>query len=175
VLEALAAQLGCPVEVVAEPEPFLHPGRAGRILAAGAAAGWIGELHPLVCRAWGLEAATAFELDLAALVAGSPIGREQYEDVISYPAVNQDIAVVVSDDVDAARVREVVAGAGGELLRSVEVFDLYRGSQLPEDSKSLALRLEFRAADRTLTDAEVAERREQIEQALAEIGGALRE
>ena len=64
---------------------------------------------------------------------------------------------------------------GGELLRAAEVFDLYRGEQVGEGRKSLALRLEFRAADRTLTDEEVAERREAIEAALAEIGGSLRE
>jgi phenylalanyl-tRNA synthetase beta chain len=68
----------------------------------------------------------------------------------------------------------VVAGAG-ELLRSATVFDLYRGKQVSEGRKSLALRLEFRAPDRTLTDAEVAERREAIKAALAEIGGSLRE
>ena len=175
VLEALAAQLGTPVEVEAAGEPFLHPGRAGRIVVGGVAAGWIGEVHPLVCRAWDLDAATAFELDLAPLIAASPTGEEQYEDVISYPAVHQDLAVVVDEGVEAARVRDVVAEAGGELLRSVDVFDLYRGSQLPEGAKSLALRLEFRAADRTLTDEEAAAVREGIKEALAAIGGSLRE
>ena len=71
--------------------------------------------------------------------------------------------------------REAVLAGGGELLRSAEVFDLYRGEQVGEGRKSLALRLEFRAPDRTLTDEEVAERREAIEAALAEIGGSLRE
>ena len=174
-LEALATQLGCSVRVEPTTEPFLHPGRAGRIVIGGASAGWIGELHPLVCRAWDLEAASAFELDLAPLVDVSPIGAEQYEDVISYPAVHQDIAVVVDEDVEAANVRQAVASGGGELLRSIETFDLYRGEQLTEGAKSLALRLEFRAADRTLTDEEVAAVRERIKAALAEIGGSLRE
>jgi phenylalanyl-tRNA synthetase beta chain len=68
-----------------------------------------------------------------------------------------------------------VMEGGGELLRSAAVFDLYRGKQVGEGRKSLALRLEFRAPDRTLTDPEVAERREAIKAALAEIGGSLRE
>jgi phenylalanyl-tRNA synthetase beta chain len=174
-LEALATQLGCSLEIEAAAEPFLSPGRAGRIVVGGLPAGWIGELHPLVCRAWDLEAASAFELDLAPLVAASPVGAEQYEDVISYPAVHQDIAVVVDDGVEAARVRDAVAAGGGELLRSIEVFDLYRGEQLAAGTKSLALRLEFRAADRTLTDEEVAGVRERIKAGLAEIGGSLRE
>jgi phenylalanyl-tRNA synthetase beta chain len=72
-------------------------------------------------------------------------------------------------------VRSLVAETGGDLLRSVEVFDLYRGSQLGEGAKSLALRLEFRAADRTLTDDEVAAVRERIKEALTGIGGSLRE
>ncbi len=175
VLEALAAQLGTEVGVEPAEEPFLHPGRSGRILLGGEAAGWIGEIHPLVCRAWDLEAAAGFELELAALVALSPSGQEQFEDVISYPAVHQDLAVVVPEETPAAAVRAAVFDAGGELLRSAEVFDLYRGEQLGEGQKSLALRLSFRAPDRTLTDEEVAPLRERIREALAEIGGSLRE
>ena len=95
--------------------------------------------------------------------------------MISYPAVHQDVAVVVDEAVPAARVRAAVLDGGGELLRSAEIFDLYRGQQLGEGRKSLALRLSFRAPDRTLTDEEVAERRKAIEDAVAKIGGSLRE
>ena len=175
VLEALAGQLGAVVEVVPGDQPFLHPGRSGRVLVEGQDSGWIGEIHPLVCRRWDLDAATGFEVDLAPLVAASRVGGETYEDVISYPAVHQDIAVVVDDAVPAAEVRAAVLEGGGELLRSAEVFDLYRGEQVGEGRKSLALRLTFRAADRTLTDAEVAEQRKAIESAVELIGGSLRE
>jgi phenylalanyl-tRNA synthetase beta chain len=175
VLEALASQLG--IEAAVEPgdQPFLHPGRSGRILLGGEPAGWIGELHPLVCRAWDLEAAVGFELELAALVGLSPAGREQFEDVISYPEVHQDIALVVPEETPAAVVREAVLAGGGDLLRSAEVFDLYRGEQLGQGRKSLALRLSFRAPDRTLTDEEVAPLRESIRKAVAAIGGTIRE
>jgi phenylalanyl-tRNA synthetase beta chain len=94
--------------------------------------------------------------------------------VTSFPAVLQDIAVVVADDVPAADVEAAVAKGGGDLLASQRVFDLYRGEQVGEGSKSLALRLEFRAPDRTLTDEEVAERRAAIERELDAIGGKLR-
>jgi phenylalanyl-tRNA synthetase beta chain len=67
-----------------------------------------------------------------------------------------------------------VRDGGGDLLASVEVFDVYSGEQVGEGQKSLALRLSFQAPDRTLTDAEVAERRAAIESALDEIGGRLR-
>ena len=97
-----------------------------------------------------------------------------HTDVTTFPAVLQDIAVVVPDTVSAAEVEAAVRTGGGELLRSVRVFDLYRGDQVGEGSKSLALRLEFRAPDRTLTDDDVVKRRSVIEQRLAEIGGRLR-
>jgi phenylalanyl-tRNA synthetase beta chain len=174
-LEALARQMGAGVEVVPGDEPFLHPGRSGRVIVDGEDSGWIGEIHPLVCREWDLEAAAGFEVDLAPLVAASRVGEETYQDVITYPAVHQDVAVVVDEVVPAAEVRSAVLQGGGELLRFAEVFDLYRGEQLGEGRKSLALRLTFRAADRTLTDEEVAERRSAIESAVEKIGGSLRE
>ena len=174
VLEALARQLGAAIEVVPGDEPFLHPGRSGRVLVEGKDAGWVGEVHPLVCREWDLDGAAGFEVDLAPLVAASPVGDEGYEDVITYPAVNQDVAVLIDDSVPAAEVRAAVLEGGGELLGSAEVFDLYRGEQVGDGRKSLALRLTFRAADRTLTDEEVAERRKAIEAAVEKIGGSLR-
>ena len=174
-LEGLAARLG--VSLVFEPsgEPFLHPGRSAKVLVDGVDAGWIGELHPLVCRQWDLDSAVGFEADLSALVTAASAGEETFEDVTAFPAVRQDLAVVVPDDVPAARVRDAVLAGGGELLRAAEVFDLYAGEQLGEGHKSLALRLEFRAEDRTLTDEEVAAKRESIAAELSEIGGSLRE
>jgi phenylalanyl-tRNA synthetase beta chain len=136
--------------------------------------GWIGEIHPLVGRQWDLEGAAAFELDadlLAELTAGVVAA---YEDVTSFPAVLQDIAVVVPSGVSAASVEAAVRSAGGELLASTGVFDVYEGEQVGEGKRSLALRLEFRAADRTLTEDEVVERRGAIEAALGEIGGRIR-
>jgi phenylalanyl-tRNA synthetase beta chain len=95
--------------------------------------------------------------------------------VTTFPAVNQDIAVLVAEEISAAEVTAAVLAGGGELLRSARVFDLYRGEQLGEGRKSLALRLEFRAGDRTLTDGEVGELRRKIEAELEKIGGSLRE
>ena len=175
VLETLAGRLGAEVELEAAAQPFLHPGRSARVLVGGEEAGWLGEVHPLVCREWDLESAAAFQVGLAELVAASPSGREAYEDVTTYPAVYQDLAIVVDEDVQAASVRAAVLEGGGELLRSASIFDLYQGEQVGQGRKSLALRLEFRAPDRTLTDAAVAERRDAIKAALVEIGGSLRE
>ena len=175
VAEALAHGLGVELAFSPAEEPFLHPGRSAAVSVGGATAGWLGEVHPLVCRTWDLDAAVAFELDLGPLLAAATLGEETYEDVTTFPAVYQDLAVVVPAETPAAEVRAAVMAGGGELLRAAEVFDLYEGEQLGADRKSLALNLEFRAPDRTLTDEEVAGLREAIKAKLGEIGGTLRE
>jgi phenylalanyl-tRNA synthetase beta chain len=175
VLEALAGQLGIGLGFEAAPEPFLHPGRAAAVMIAGVPIGWIGEVHPLVCREWDVEAAAGFEVATAALVEAATVGEELYEDVTTFPAVHQDLAVVVPVEVTAVAVRDAILEGGGELLRSADAFDLYEGEQLGEGRKSLALRLEFRAPDRTLTDEEVAGLRDSIKAELERIGGSLRE
>jgi phenylalanyl-tRNA synthetase beta chain len=173
-VESLMNAVGADWRVEPEERPFLHPGRAATVTAGdGREAGWIGELHPLVAREWDLEGVAAFELDADLLAEIAP-GPAAYEDLTSFPPVIQDIAVVIGEDVPAARVEEAVRAGGAELLHEVRIFDLYHGEQVGEGRKSLALRLEFRAPDRTLTDEEVAERRAAIEAELAGIGGRLR-
>jgi len=175
VLEALAAQLGVELGFAPAEQPFLHPGRSAAVSIGGADAGWLGEVHPLVCRAWDIDAAVGFEIDAAPLIAAATLGEESYEDVTTFPAVYQDLAVVLPGETPASEVRAAVLGGGGELLHAAEVFDLYEGEQVGADRKSLALNLEFRAPDRTLTDEEVAGLREAIKAKLGEIGGTLRE
>ncbi len=175
VLEGMLDTAG--VEWWAEPgeRPFLHPGRSATVLAGDERkVGWIGELHPLVTRSWDLESGVAaFEIDFDLLTEVVPEER-RFQPLSPFPAVVQDIAVVVDDDVLAAAVEQAVAQGGGDLLERVTLFDEYRGEQIGEGKKSLALRLEFRAPDRTLTDEEVAERRAAIERELDELGGRLR-
>ena len=175
VLEALGQQLGIELEFAPGEEPFLHPGRSAGVSVGGAPSGWIGEVHPLVCRTWDLDAAVAFELDAAPLIAAASLGEESYEDVTTFPAVYQDLAVVVPAATPAGEVRAAVLAGGGELLAAAEVFDLYEGEQVGAERKSLALNLEFRAPDRTLTDEEVGGLREAIKAKLDEVGGSLRE
>ena len=119
---------------------------------------------------WDLEQAAAFELDLDRLAALAAAEAEVYRELAPFPAVHQDLAVVVGEDVAAGRVVEVVHAAGGDELASARVFDVYRGPQAGEGRVSLALSLEFRAGDRTLTDEEVAVHRERIAAALARAG-----
>ena len=148
--------------------PFLHPARQ----AAVEGIGWVGELHPAVAAEWDLERVAYFELDFDA-IAQAAAGTATYAAVSPFPPVVQDIAVVTPEDVKFAAVDAAVRSASG-LLVSVEVFDVYSGPQVGEGRKSLALRLQFRAPDRTLTDADVGGERERIESALTERGWSLR-
>jgi phenylalanyl-tRNA synthetase beta chain len=162
-------------EVVPATEPFLHPGRTARVLVGGEDVGWIGELHPLVARQWDLDHGGAlFELDLdRALGHADP--APQYVDLTSFPALRMDLAFTLPDDVPAATVLRTVREGGGALLAGVRVFDLYRGEQVGEGRKSLALALSFRAPDRTLTDEDAAPLRDRIVAAVRDgLGGELR-
>ncbi|MGH2889827.1 MAG: phenylalanine--tRNA ligase subunit beta, partial [Solirubrobacteraceae bacterium] len=126
----------------AAPEPFLHPGRAARIMLDEEPAGWIGEVHPLVAAAWGFEhePIAAFELDLDAVAPRLTVAR--YADLTSFPEVREDLAVIVGQEVTAAAVLGVVRAAGGSLLAGAEVFDVYRDEQrIGVGSVSLAIRL----------------------------------
>jgi phenylalanyl-tRNA synthetase beta chain len=161
--------------VRAEAQPFLHPGRSATVLAGEEVIGWVGELHPLVARAWELEGAVAaFEIDLDRTVAHA-VAVPYFRDLTSFPPVRQDLAVIVAEDVAADDVLGAVRGAGGKLLQDVRVFDVYRGAQVGEGRKSLALALTFQAGDRTLSDDDVAPVRDKVVAALAKhVGGELR-
>jgi len=173
VLEGVAETLRVPLRFEpAGAEPFLHPARAARVLAAGEPAGWLGELHPAVAEAWELPPAAAFEVDLDVLFAGAPDAL-LYEDVISFPAVHRDLAIVLPEAVPAAEVVKTIRTAS-PLLERVDIFDVYTGEQVGPGRKSLALHLTFRTSDRTLRDEEVDRQIEDIVGALRKLGGELR-
>ena len=136
VLEALGDALGVDLECKTGHQPFLHPGRAAAVLCAGEELGWLGELHPLVAREWGIDGAAAvMELDLDALLAKAG-GRGAYRDVVSYPALRQDLAMVLPAEVPAARVLEAVRGAGASIARRGRRF---RRVQRPPGGRGQAL------------------------------------
>ena len=143
-------------------EPFLHPGKAAKVDA-----GWVGELHPALLEGmWGL-----FELDLATLFAEVP-ERILYEDVITYPAVRQDLAFVVPEEVPAGDLVQAARDLAGPELREARVFDVYRGGQIPAGRKSVAIRVAFQSPERTLSDEDAQVLRERIVAGLAKRFGA---
>jgi phenylalanyl-tRNA synthetase beta chain len=162
VLETLHEALRVPLVVERAQEPFLHPGKS-----AHADAGWFGELHPARLEgSWGV-----FELDLPTLLAGvEPVPA--YEDVITFPPVREDIAVVVGEDVPAGALAEAALAAAGAELREARVFDVYRGQQVGEGKKSVALALVFQSSERTLSDEDAASLRGKIVAALGDRFGA---
>jgi len=173
-LAAVLDTLGVQWRAAAGEWPFLHPGRSASVFAGETRLGFLGELHPLVAAAWNLDAAAvwAIDLDRAAELAPELV---RYAPFVEYPAVREDLAVIVAQDCPAADVVALVREAGGGELERVEIFDVYHGAQVGEGRVSLALHLEFRAADRTLTDEDVALARRAIAAALqARLGGELR-
>lgn len=178
VLEHLAAGFGTLISVEAidgvPGEPFLHPGKSGAVTVAGQPIGWIGEVHPLVAAEYDLGPAVALEIALADLLEASPVGEETYLDFTQFPPVDRDLAVLLPDRTAASEVVETVEANGGELLTGVTVFDVYSGEGVEAGEKSLALRLRFRAADRTLGEDEIEPLWAKIIAALESIGGRLR-
>lgn len=151
-VEALLALTGEPEAftwVVAQ-HPALHPGQNARIERAGTVVGWLGALHPRVLQTLDVEGdAFIFELRLADLQAArTPVFR----DLSRFPASRRDIAIVVDETVAAQAVYDCIHQRGGELLRNVYLFDVYRGKGVPEGRKSLALGLILQDFSRNLTD-----------------------
>ncbi len=143
-------------------DELLHPGKA-----ATTAAGVVGELHPAVLDGvWGV-----FELDLARLLAEAP-DEVRYADVVSFPAVRQDLAFAVPEEVTAAELADAAREATGPELAEMRPFDVYRGEQVGEGRKSIAFAVSFQSPERTLTDEDAAALRERIVGALAKRFGA---
>lgn len=148
-----------------------HPGRCAEVVVGDTVVGHAGQLHPAVVERSGLPKGTcAVELDLDAvpIVETLPAPR-----VSPFPAVFQDISVIVGDETAAASVVAAVRDGAGELLEDVRLFDVYTGPQIGEGRKSLTLALRFRAADRTLTEDEASAARDAAVAAAAEQVGAV--
>jgi phenylalanyl-tRNA synthetase beta chain len=162
VVETLYAALKVEPSFAQAQEPHLHPGKAARTDE-----GWVGELHPTrLPGTWGV-----FELDLEALLERVP-DRIVYEDVISFPAVHQDLAFVLDVGVPAGDVFAAARDAAGPELREIRFLSDYREPPIPDGKKSLAFSVSFQSPERTLTDEDAAGLRERIVAALQSRFGA---
>jgi phenylalanyl-tRNA synthetase beta chain len=156
-------------------EPLFHPGRTARADAAGDLHAIVGEVHPAIAEKWGLRTAQRVVVAEIAL-RGLAVGRltpERAPAVARFPEVERDLAIIVPERAAAAAVEALIRGSAGVLLRDVGLFDIYRGTPLSSDEKSLAYRLRL-AADRTLTEPEVDAAIASVVAALPAIGGRLR-
>ena len=162
VVEALFGALKIEAAFECGSHGLMHPGKTA-VMPQGV----VGEVHPAVGAGW-----AAFELDLGGLLETMP-DHVLYQDVLTYPAVRQDLAFVVAEDVPAAELAAAMRGAAGEELREVQVFDEYRSPELGEGKRSLAFRVEFQSAERTLSDEDAQALRTKIVSARAERFGAV--
>jgi len=155
IMEGLALEFGLKLEYrVAENQFLLHPGRSADIYLQNECVGFLGEIHPSLEKEWGLERAVIFELEL------NPLFKRIRQTVRAhsiprFPAIQRDLAIVVTVETSAEAVMSKIRKLGGDLLQQVEIFDVYTGNPIPEDHKSLAFSLRYQSLDRTLTDEEV--------------------
>jgi phenylalanyl-tRNA synthetase beta chain len=157
IVETLARRLNVPdIRFTPTTHPSLAPGRAAALELAGEPLGIAGEVHPQLGERFDLpgeQPLAMLELNLDLLLAHRQPRR--YQPILRFPAVLEDLSLVVDDDTPAQAVTDVIRAAGGDLLRQVELFDLYQGGSIPPGKKSLTYALTFQAADRSLTEDEV--------------------
>jgi phenylalanyl-tRNA synthetase beta chain len=184
-LGALLDKLHVDWSVQARTWPFLHPGRSAAVLAGSEMLGFVGEIHPLVADTWDLPHSgapsgaqaggrtVAFAIDLGKVATAAP-AVIAFQGFAAVPSLRRDLAVTLPEAVSAEEALARVREAAGKTLEEVSVFDVYTGEQVGAGRRSLALSLSFRAAEKTLTDDDIAPARERIVAALGELGGELR-
>lgn len=171
-VETLFAALHLESGLEQAQEPGYHPGRCARILLDGHPVGVVGEIHPAVSERFGIGGRVAAgELDLALLIPQ----RTAFQVPSLFPPVVFDLAFDVADSVAAGGLIEVIQEAAGDLLERARIFDVFRGRPLEAGRTSVAVRLTFRAMDRTLTDEELVPIRHAIADRVAQrLSGRLR-
>lgn len=175
IVETLVGDLHLPnVRYEASKAAFLHPGKSATVLSGENVLGNFGQLHPNVAEQLGLGERVLLvgDFDLAAIQTARP-PRFSYVPVPRFPAALRDIAIVVDDALVGEKIVAEIKTAGGNLLAGVRLFDVYRGTGIPEGKKSLAFALSYQADDRTLTDKEIDKTHKKIEDRLKQKLNAL--
>ena len=140
--------------VADKTNPSYHPGRCAKVSIDGQVLGYIGQIHPLVAENYGIDCEVyCAEINTDTLF-GLLLPEPTYVPLPKYPSVNRDLSIVCDEAITVADIENVITKAAGKLLRNVRLFDIYRGTGVPEGKKSMAFSLELRADDRTLTDAD---------------------
>ena len=173
----VANEIGVELEVRTGNDPSFHPGRCAEIVVkeTSSVIGFAGELHPTVAEHWNLpKRSCAAEVDLSALLVAA--ATSSMAPLFSNsPVAKEDLAFVVERSCPVAEVEACIRAAGGELLESIRLFDIYEGDQIPQTHKSLAFALRFRGEGQTLAPQELQTLRNHIIATVSErVGGALR-
>ncbi|MEL0588056.1 MAG: phenylalanine--tRNA ligase subunit beta [Planktothrix rubescens PR222] len=173
ILEAVFQRLNLTVGYKPESTiELLHPGRTASLWLQGKRLGIFGQLHPQLCQKQDLpNQVYAFEFELSVLLEGmnrpSNLVRK-FKPFSTFPASDRDIAFFVPVEVPVSDIQRCITKAAGNLLESVEVFDEYRGKNVPEGQRSLAFRLVYRVSDRTLTDTDIDPFQQKVRDALVQ-------
>ncbi len=176
-LERLIAWTGLTATFAVGGEPMLHPGQQATIRLAGEAVGWLGRLHPRLCRVLGLSSQDSrvlvFELDAEALLERP---RRRFQDIPNTPAARRDLAFLAPESVSAGALRETLARSLGASLAELTIFDVYRDKQIESEQKSIAVGLTLRGTSATLTERKIeALTKRAIRAAESELGVRLRQ
>ena len=172
-VRTVAGAASVQIELAAADFAPWHPGRCAAVIIDGVTVGHAGELHPAILERAGLpKRLCAFEIDVDALPLTTVLPSPK---VSVFPAVLQDVAVVVDASVPSADVADALRDGAGDLLESLELFDVFTGDQVGAGNKSLAFALRFRAGDRTLTEDEAnAAKLAAVDEAGSRVGARLR-
>ena len=173
-LEALfsALRVKKAVYTAVSDNPTFHPGRCAKITVDGVELGYMGQVHPLAAKNYDLDCEVyCAELSFTKLL-DLRLPEATYVPLPKYPGVTRDLAIICDEALTVAEAENAITAAGGKLLRSVKLFDIYRGTGVPEGKKSMAFSMELRADDRTLTDADSESVMQKVLSALQENCGA---
>jgi len=153
-LEAVFSGLRLPkaTYTAVHDNPSYHPGRCAQVSINGTVLGYMGQVHPLVAQNYDIDCEVyCAEINFTALFA-LRLPEPTYTPLPKFPSVSRDLAIICDEATTVANVEDVIAASAGKLLRKIQLFDIYRGTGIPENKKSMAFSLELRADDRTLTD-----------------------
>lgn len=173
-VETLAEGFGVKVDYTRSAEPYLHPGRQARAAVGEETLAVFGELHPDTAARYGLEGRIYVgEVRLAPLFAARK-AAVIYKPLPRYPAVERDLALLCDEELPVAEIESVIREAGGKLLESIALFDVYQGPQIGAGKKSVAFSLMFRSPEGTLSDGDIEPALQKIFRNLKEKGCILR-
>jgi len=169
-LDAILAGLRLPkaTYTAVKDNPSYHPGRCAKICIDGTELGYMGQVHPLVAKNYDIDSEVyCAEINFSAMFA-LRLPEATYTPLPKYPSVTRDLSLICDENVTVAEAEDIITEAAGKLLRKTRLFDIYRGTGVPEGKKSMAFSLEMRADDRTLTDTD-------SEQVITKVLSALQE
>ena len=154
--------------------PYYHPGRCASLLSGDTVLGTIGEIHPQVAENYGIDSRVyVAHLHCGALFAVR-CSEKEYHPLPKFPATTRDLALLCDDELPVQSIEKAIRAGAGNLLEQVELFDIYKGKQIPDGKKSIAYNITMRSADRTLTDEDIEKAMTKILKKLAEIGASIR-